>query len=1456
MLTSRYTMDAQNPTARREMNARADLVAAVRLPSGAHQRAAGTEAVTDLLILRRRAADSRPISTDWENSIEVEMTGPRGLENTHINRYWSDHPENILGTQTLDHGLYGAVSVKVLGEPERVGEQLRERLSVITAKARAVGLTYERGLQNEAEPRSAGTLHVGDVIDGFIAAEPGGRFTVVEDGRPIELAVPRTQAAEVRALLELRDQARSLIAAEAADLDDTPELEDQRARLRQHWNDYVTIYGPINRVTQRRTGRQDKDGEDILARVVPPALRTLRKDPYAALLWGLEIYDEIAGTAEPADLLRHRIVVPRQPVRGVETARDGLAVVLDTTGQVDLDAIADLMGSDVSKVVSDLGESIFQVPGTDGVWQTRAEYLSGDVRQKLTAARQANEQDQGRWQRNVDALAAALPADLQAGDLAPRFGAVWISAEDHQQFLRDMIGSNRITVHHVEGVGWTVENADWGIAATEEWGTPRMSAGKIVEHLAKQKPIAIYDPQPEGGRIYNPTESAAAIEKGRLLLERFASWVWEDPARGDRLLTEYNRRFNSLVPRDYSAEGGYLTLPGLAKSFTPHAHQRAAVARMISEPSVGLFHEVGAGKTAEMVMGLSELKRLGLVRKPAVIVPNHMLEQFTREFIQLYPQASILAASSDDLTAARRRQFVGRAAAHDWDAVIMTRSAFERLPLSPEHEEAFRQAEMEKIRDAIAAARAHDPGSRGLKSMEKAITRVEEALKEKRDIPTDSGLNFEDTGIDYLCVDELHGYKNLMTVSEIPDVNIAGSKRASDLYAKVNYLRERNGARVMCGATATPIANSVAEMHVMQRYLNPAGLERAGVASFDEWAATFGEVVTAPEVTVAGGALKVKSRFARFNNLPELRAMFSEFADVKTAEDLDLPRPLVAENSEGKRQANVTLVPPSAELKSFMQEIQQRAEQVSGGMDPAEDNMLKIASDGRKAALDLRLNDLAYGHVPGTKIDVAADALHQVWTENRDRAYLDPATGERSPHTGPLQIVFCDLGTPQDSWNVYDELRDQLVARGMDHHRIRFIHEARNDAEKERLFAACRSGAVDVIVGSTEKMGTGTNIQARALHLLNLDAPWRPADLQQRIGRALRQGNQNEEVMITHVVSEGSFDTFMWQGLARKQNFIEQVMTSRGTARSVEGDVADSVLPSNYTEIMASSSGNPLIFELATAREELTRLHRLERSHADSQRSLRQRKRAAEGERDRLRGLIPELERAVAQTVPTAGDAFQLRPLPSGRIITTREEAAKTLEQSVRLGSEPQEVCQLGGHTVLGRMDRTDRLDQEVIWSIQGYPGERASRLVRYPDRFSFSVGVVLQLENLVARMSKHVVDNKVRLAEVESTIDKSDALIGVPFPHTDSLAAAEQRVHFITSQLEEAAQSDSVPRREGIEPSSLRGSPSADDSTQREDVGLVLAGIIQRQGQDQAAPDNLSTTTPAEPKQEQCRSR
>ncbi len=615
--------------------------------------------------------------------------------------------------------------------------------------------------------------------------------------------------------------------------------------------------------------------------------------------------------------------------------------------------------------------------------------------------------------------------------------------------------------------------------------------------------MTVTDELDDGRRVVSAIETAAAQEKAQAMQDRFAEWCWEDPDRARRLIGEYNRRFNSIVLRDYTTDGDRLTLPGLTRTFKPMPHQRAAVARMLSEPAVGLFHQVGAGKTAEMIIGAAELRRLGMVRKPVIVVPNHMLAQFSREWLQLYPQARVLTASSDDVAGERRRRFVARATSNDWDGILMTRSAFERIPVSPQTQQRYQQRELDEIRAMLEGARALKGGSLTIKRLEKMLLSQEQQLKKRLDGSKDMGVSFEETGIDYVVADEGHGYKNLATVSNIRDARIEGSKRASDLHMKLEWLRERHGRRVVTMATATPIANSITEAHVMQRYLRPDLLRAAGGEHFDAWAATFGRTVTEMEMAPTGdGNYRLNTRFARFQNVPEMLRMWHVFADVKTAEDLQLPVPSLAADENGERTPQTVVIPAGPEIADYLERLADRADKVrSRAVAPEEDNMLKISTDGRKAALDMRLvvGERTAGEC---KLDIAARNIARLWQHTKQLAYNDPDGGQPSPIPGALQIVFCDLSTPGEGWNAYDELRGLLMEHGIQRDRIRFIHEARNDAEKGRLFAACRTGHVSVLIGSTEKMGVGTNIQTRAIALHHLDCPWRPADIEHFVVRS------------------------------------------------------------------------------------------------------------------------------------------------------------------------------------------------------------------------------------------------------------------------------------------------------------------------------------------------------------------
>lgn len=1376
-LTSSFTMDAVNPAARRAMAARADLIAAVRLPTGAHRRAAGTDVVTDLVVLRRRGVDEPPRDVEWDKAVRCELPGPHGPEEVDLNEYWAAHPDHVLGRLEVAVGMHGVAGLVALtGDLGQTGARLERILDAVAEEALASGLGVTARLEQAAEQLPTPVMT--DELDGVILREDGS-FSIVEGGQMVPLSVPKSQQVELAELLRMRDQIRSLIAAESATVDDTAELDQQRSRLAKQWRSYVDRFGPINRYTLRRTGRKKDDGEEQLARIVPAAIRTLRRDPYGTLVMALEVFDAETQSAEPAGILRERQVLPREPVHGVETAADGLAVVLDTLGRVDVDEIARLMGTDVDRALSELDGLVFEVPGGEGSYQTRAEYVSGNVRVKLRQARAAELAEPGRWSRQVSALEEVLPVDIPPGDITANLGAVWISDQDHEDFLRDLVGG-RPNVRRLVGTTWQIDYANWGVQATSEWGTERCPAGTLMRLLLEQKRIAVYD-KIDDKPVLNPDETAAAVEKGRLMKERFATWVWEDDARAARLAETYNEMFNSNAPRDYTDEGKRLSLPGLARTFTPRQHQRTAVARMLAEPSVGLFHPVGAGKTAEMAMGATELKRLGLIRKPGVVVPNHMLEQIAAEWLQLYPQARLLAAGSDDLAGDQRRRFVAQVATNDWDAIILTRTAFQRLPLSPENEQAFLMREIAAARDRLETLKTASGSSAALRRIEKAVLRQEERLKAMRDVPVDAGVTFEQSGIDYLLIDELHDFKNLATASQISDASIAGSKRAMDLYAKIDYLRHTQGQRVVTGATATPIANSLAEMHVMMRYLDPDTLDDLGLSDFDAWAATFATVSTSMELSVAGGTRFIlKSRLASFTNVPELLGLFHRFADVRTDEDLDLPVPLVAARPDtGERQPRLVVVERSPELTRYIQDMGQRADRIAAGsVDPTQDNMLKLSSDGRKAALDMRLIDPSHLALGSTKIDAAADELAWVWQHTKDWRYLDRGTGDLSPIPGALQVVFCDLGTPGDRWNVYTALRQALAVRGLPQEKVRFIHEANTPAEQARLFQACRAGRVAVLIGSTQKMGTGVNIQDRVVHLLHLDAPWRPADVTQRNGRGIRQLNQNSEVIVTNIVTDGSFDSFMWQVLERKSRFIAQVMSGRALNREIS-DIGDDTL--TFAEVKAVASGNPLLLEGAAAEQELQRLTRLERAHQTSQRNLEFRIRSNTREITDLDRLLPELETIQANLTATRGTAFALSS--DGRLFHSRGDAADHLNDQLQRGTRPHVV--LGGLSL--EVDETHHMvpygQCRWIWHAELDP---TLRVLVDASRFQPQVtrGVIARLEGLVESLPTHVTNLRLRRSELEHSVDQCQRLLGKPFEHADGLRAARHRFERITAQI------------------------------------------------------------------------
>ena len=1384
VLTSHFTMDAQNPGARREMSDLADLVGAVRLPTGAHRRTAGSDVVTDLLIFRRREPERPPADDSWETVVPITIDGAP----MKINSYFDNHPDNMLGQVRTSRGMHGADTLTITGNLGRLEDDLADILDQITTAARQEGLVMSDRPPEQGARRAAAVPAAPELWDGTIVADQG-RFATVTGGVLEPMEVPKSAAAELRALLGLRDGASRLLTLEAATVDDTEAVTDARSALRHDYERYVSRYGPVNRYTLRATGRTNDAGEATYARIVPSAVRLLRSDPFGPLVLALERFDDQDQTALPAAILHRRVVAPRAEVRGVETPVDAVAVSLDRTGEIDLALIADLLGMPEPEARQALAGMVFTDPDTAGLVHAPA-YLSGDVRAKLNAAR-ARAADDPSFQANVDALAEVLPPDLGVEDITARLGAVWISEGTHQQFLRELLRSEDVAVENPLPGMWEVRGGRQGILATSEWGTVRRPAPDNAQALMEQRTLLVYDEYEDADgkkcRVLNPMETTAAQEKADALQERFSEWVWEDPARAKTLADEYNRRFNSIVLRDYTGAGEYLSLPGMAASFTPGAHQRAATARMIAEPAAGLFHEVGAGKTAEMIMGAMEMRRMGLIAKPVVVVPNHMLEQFGREWLQIYPRARILAASSADLTADRRRLFVARVAANEWDAVILTQGAFAKIPLRPETQTAYIQRQVDDVRGVLQDAKTGERMS--IKRIERRLLQLENKLKARTDLSRDRGVCFEDTGLDYVIIDEMHMYKNLATDSNIRDAAIEGSERASDLHMKLEYLRSQGRDRVATGATATPIANSVTEAYVMQRYLRPDLLDKAGIGAFDAWAATFGQTVTQMEMAPTGNGFRMKTRFAKFSNVPEMLRVWSVFADVKTAADLRLPTPDLAARDDGQRAPVTVAVQPTVELEQFIEHLGERAERVAAkAVRPDEDNMLKISTDGRKAALDIRM---VLPHDPSgpTKVDAAADAIHRVWEQTRENQYLDTITGQPSPIRGALQLVFSDIGTPNpDRWNAYDELHRALVARGMPSDAIRFMHEAKTDVDKARLFAAARAGHIAVLIGSTEKMGVGTNVQARAVALYHLDCPWRPSDIAQREGRILRQGNQNPEVAIVRFVTERSFDSYMWQGVERKATFIAQVM--RGKLDSREIDEIDSSALS-AAEAKAISSGNPLLLEHSTVQNEVGRLRRLERAYQRNENMLIHTRRDGEHAAERATADIAGLEAALPRVTDTAGDRFRIQL--HDRTCTSRVDAGTAL-------------ARWANNSDLKWAPSYTSRDYGIVGTISGFPIHLALRpgydganidiTLDGVPRSTFTVprdtlleggvGLIQRIENRVSGIPSLLDHARDDLTVAQQTIADATQRIGQPFRHVAALRDAERHLTDVEAKLAE----------------------------------------------------------------------
>lgn len=1380
VITSRYTMDALNPSARREIAQVADLVGAVRLPTGAHRRAAGTDVVTDLLIFRRRESEREVGGDRFERSFSLERADEQVLymragaadldgSKVRINEYFVKHREtHILGELRLVQGEAGRTELGVLGERD-ARHALQGILSGLVVAARHRGLAYtpiDRPYAGSSVARVADRTLAQP--EGYLAVSDGG-FVRTEDGQPVPYSPPATQAAELHALLGLRDTALELLEREASSLDDDDDVTALRAQLNSQYDVYATHWGALNRFSLR-AGRIDPDTGRPKQVRIQPRQGGFRGDPYASVVYALEVFDDGTQASTKAAIFRERVVARKAPRLGAETVQDAVAICLDTFGELRLSELARLLGRDEVETRRELGELVFDEPQT-GRLVPAAEYLSGNVRAKLRQAQEAFSED-ARFESNVVALSRVVPRDLGPDEIQAQLGAAWIGRDDVRRFLRELLEEPTLEVEHPMGSLWEVRAKQHGsVLMTSVWGTERVSATQIAQALLEQRPIRVYDLVDETKREFNPQATEEASAKAREMNERFSEWIWEDAGRANRLLKVYNERFNALVPRSY--DGVTMALPGLALTFQPRPHQIAAAARIVHEPAVGLFHEVGAGKTSTIAMAAMELRRLGFARKPAVVVPNNMLEQFAREWLQMYPQAKLLAAGSQDLERERRQLFQARCATGDWDAVIMTRGAFERLPMSPQARAEYLEREViAPLEQALSAS-----GQHSRKRIEKMKMRAQERVKQLLDGQKDAGVSFEMTGIDYVVCDEAHGYKNRARASSNPGLAIEGSQRAQDLDMKMSFLRQR-GPRVATLATATPFPNSIAEVYTMTCFLRPDLLRACGIADFDQWVATFGKTTTEVEVAPDGSGLRMQTRLASFQNVPELLQQLHVFADVKTAEDLQLPVPaLRTRDADGERVPETVVVPPSAELRAYMFELSLRAELVRARqVEPDDDNMLKISANGRAAGLDLRLIGGATDE--SQKVHVAAERITAIWAEHRDALFL-AQDGKPHPRPGALQLVFCDLGTPHSGqWSVYASLRDGLVCRGMPHEAIRFMHEASTDREKAELFRACRDGRVAVLIGSTERMGVGTNVQKRAVALHHLDCPWRPADIAQREGRILRQGNLNPEVQILRYVTEQSFDGFMWGTVTRKARFISQVMRGRMDVREVEdfGEVALS-----YNEVKALATGNPLLLDQAKLQSEVQRLERLERAHGNKQRALQGTLRDSAWSLEHWRNVAVAIEQAQQQYRERGGDGFTAKV--RGHHVSERTEANDLLRETLadyaqRAPGRKVRIGEVYGFTLLAG---PGRLRSDVVLELEEVPRSD----ITFDARGLATAKPLTRVENLLDGLDNRKTLALLEEARVVRETERAQIEVAKPFRHAVELAEQRAALQRINQELD-----------------------------------------------------------------------
>ena len=1147
-VTSRYTLDSKDSSARKHMAERADLLGAIRLPNNAFRANAGTDVVSDIIFLQKR---DRPIDhePDWVQLGKTE-------DGFAINQYFVDHPEMVLGELTTESTQYGREELTVAPiEGAVLADQLAEAVQHIEGNYTAVEIAAPDVADVEAQRK---TLPADPTVKNFSYTVVDGEIYYRENSIMTQVELSDNAKGRVTGMVELRQIINDLIQQQLEDYPDA-DIKATQERLNAAYDDFTAKYGLLN---DRKNGR------------------LFEQDSSYYLLCSLENLDEQGQLKSKAAMFTKRTIRPERTVTSVDTPSEALAVSIGEHGKVDLPYMAELLGTpdEYGRITTELSGVIFKDPVADPTdpeagWQTADEYLSGNVRDKLRMAQLAAE-SHPEFKVNVDALTKAQPKDLEASEIDVRLGATWLDPSIVQQFMMETFQppyriryNNAITVRYSPYTSeWRISNKSatgfGDIMATETYGTRRANAYKILEDTLNLRDSRVYDTIEENGkekRVLNQNETTLAQQKQQAIKDAFAGWVWKDPQRRALLVKKYNELFNSTRPREY--DGSHIHFVGMNPEINLREHQRNAVAHVLYGYNTLLAHEVGAGKSFEMAASAMELKRLGLCQKSLFVVPNHLTEQWASEFLRLYPHAKLLVTSKKDFEPGNRKKFCARIATGDYDAVIIGHSQFEKIPLSAERQERLIQEQMDEIEEAIEEAKAQVGEHFTVKQLEKLRKSLKQKLEKLQGADRkDDVVTFEQLGVDRLFVDESQAFKNLYLYTKMR--NVAGlstseAQKSSDMFGKCRYLDEITGGRGVIFATGTPLSNSMTEMYTLMRYLQYNTLQQKGLTHFDAWASTFGETTTAIELAPEGTGYRARTRFAKFFNLPELMAMFKEAADIKTSDQLHLPVP--------DAKFETVVVKPSEIQQDMVQALSERAAEVhSGSVDPSVDNMLKITSDGRKIGLDQRLMNSALPDDPNSKLNACVNNVLRIWNDTKEQKLT--------------QLIFCDMSTPKGdgSFNVYDDIRSKLLTAGVPEQEIEFIHNADTENKKAELFSKVRSGQVRVLLGSTAKMGAGTNVQTLLVAVHHLDVGWRPSDMTQRNGRIIRQGNQNKQVYVYNYVTESTFDAYLYQTLENKQKFISQIMTSKSPMRSCD-DIDEQAL--SYAEIKALCAGDPRIRE-------------------------------------------------------------------------------------------------------------------------------------------------------------------------------------------------------------------------------------------------------------------------------------